>query len=74
MKSHTDYVLFSLLNGDFDRAIFPTLADVLSSMEDKRIVKPTLEMLSQFRSPTAEGYKIHLNPLPNLAVLHRKVR
>ena len=35
---------------DFNSLTFPTLVDVLSKMGDRRIVKPTLQRLGQFRS------------------------
>ena len=35
---------------DFNSLTFPTLVDVLSEMGDRRIVKPTLQRLGQFRS------------------------
>ncbi|MDA0710283.1 MAG: MFS transporter [bacterium] len=45
-------LLFWKFADRFDRITFPTLADVLGAKRDLRMVKPTLERLAQFKSPT----------------------
>jgi MFS family permease len=45
-------LLFWKFADHFDRATFPTLADVLGATQDLRMVKPTLERIVNFRSPT----------------------
>ncbi len=43
--------LFWMFTEEFDRDTFPTLVEALSLLGDLRIVKPTLERLSMYRSP-----------------------
>ena len=43
-------LLFWHFGSDFDPQTFPTLADVLSEREDRRIVRPTINHLTHFRS------------------------
>ena len=43
-------LLFWHFGGDFDPQTFPTLVDVLSERCDRRIVRPTIANLTQFRS------------------------
>jgi|APSaa5957512622_1039677.scaffolds.fasta_scaffold12315_2 MFS family permease len=44
-------LLFWHFSSDLDPLTFPTLVDVLGELGDKRIVKPTLEQLREYRSP-----------------------
>ena len=43
-------LLFWHFGSDFDPQTFPTLVDVLSEREDRRIVRPTINHLTHFRS------------------------
>jgi MFS family permease len=45
-------LLFWKFADRFDRITFPTLSDVLGAKRDLRIVRPTLERLDNFKSPT----------------------
>ncbi len=49
-KEEAQELLFWYFSEDFNSLTFPTLVDVLSEMGDRRIVKPTLQRLGQFRS------------------------
>lgn len=44
-------LIFWKFADNFNRATFPTLADVLGAKRDVRMVRPTLERLQNFRSP-----------------------
>ncbi|MBI4530556.1 MAG: MFS transporter, partial [Candidatus Latescibacteria bacterium] len=44
-------LLFWHFTDGFDPLTFPTLVDVLGGMEDRRIIKPTLQYLGTFNSP-----------------------
>ena len=44
-------LLFWKFADHFDRTTFPTLADVLGATRDLRMIRPTLERITHFRSP-----------------------
>ena len=46
-----DELLFWKFADRFSRTTFPTLAEVLSTNQDYRMIKPTLQRLTNFRSP-----------------------
>lgn len=50
-NSEARELLFWKFADKFNRATFPTLADVLGAKRDLRMVRPTLERLKHFRSP-----------------------
>ncbi|MSS70315.1 MAG: MFS transporter [Candidatus Latescibacteria bacterium] len=44
-------LLFWVFCDPFDRSVFPTLVETLSDLGDVRIIKPTLDQVTQYRSP-----------------------
>lgn len=49
--SEAQELLFWKFADHFDRATFPTLADVLGAKHDLRMIKPTLDRIQHFHSP-----------------------
>jgi len=47
----TEELLFWIFGHRFDRLTFPTLADALARVGDRRMIRPTLDRLGSFRSP-----------------------
>ena len=47
----TEELLFWIFGHRFDRLTFPTLAEALARVGDRRMIRPTLDRLNSFRSP-----------------------